>query len=356
MSAAEFSARVLAWFHAHGRKHLPWQVNPVPYRVWVSEIMLQQTQVATVIPYFERFMQRFPDVASLAQAEQDQVLHLWSGLGYYARARHLHAAARQVVEQHAGLFPEDFEAVMQLPGIGRSTAGAILSLACGQRQPILDGNVKRVLARYHAIDGWPGQAQVQKQLWDIAERYTPDNEVAAYTQAIMDLGATVCTRARPDCAACPLQADCVACRHGRQADFPVPRPKKTLPVREVSMLLLANEAQALLLEKRPPAGIWGGLWGFPEIQAGDDLHDWCREKLGVQVGQTSVWPVMRHTFSHFHLDITPVHAQIEAMPDRVMEATHRLWYKPDGNEERGLAAPVEKLIRRFGKRQAEDNS
>jgi A/G-specific adenine glycosylase len=223
-----FSDRVLDWYARHGRKDLPWQVQPTPYRVWVSEIMLQQTQVATVIPYFLRFMQAFPDIEILAQAEQDQVLHHWSGLGYYARARHLHAAAQQIVDLHNGRFPEVFDEVTALPGIGRSTAAAILSLACGQAQPILDGNVKRVLARYHAVAGWPGQAEVQRRLWTLAEQHTPAHTSAAYTQAMMDLGATVCTRARPQCESCPLHDDCAAHAAGEQTDYPSPRPKKTL--------------------------------------------------------------------------------------------------------------------------------
>jgi A/G-specific adenine glycosylase len=356
VNAAAFSQRILDWYQAHGRKDLPWQLDLIAYRVWVSEIMLQQTQVATVIPYYERFMARFPDVAALATAEQDQVLHYWSGLGYYARARNLHKAAKQLVDEHDGVFPEAFDTVISLPGIGRSTAGAILSLACGQRHPILDGNVKRVLARFHTVDGWPGNAQVQKRLWQLADRYTPVKKVASYTQAIMDLGATVCTRTRPVCGDCPVRGDCAAQLAGRQADYPLPRPKKTLPVRAVSMLLIANEQQALLLEKRPPAGIWGGLWGFPELAADGDVHGWCQSELGLSVKNARAWPVIRHTFSHFHLDITPVQAEVSGESDRVMEGACRLWYKPDGNDERGFAAPVEKLIQQFGSRSRERHS
>ncbi|MGB5260547.1 MAG: A/G-specific adenine glycosylase [Gammaproteobacteria bacterium] len=350
MSAGLFSERVLDWYRQHGRQDLPWQRNPVPYRVWVSEIMLQQTQVATVIPYYQRFMDRFPDLTTLAAADQDQVLHYWSGLGYYARARHLHAAAQQIVDRYAGRFPELFDAVVDLPGIGPSTAGAILSLACGQRHPILDGNVKRVLARYHTIDGWPGNTRVQKILWELADRHTPARDVAAYTQAIMDLGATLCTRSQPACSRCPIRAGCAACATGSQADYPAPRPKKSLPVREVVMLLIANEQDELLLEKRPPSGVWGGLWGFPELETSADLNDWCKSRLGLRVRQFSAWPVLRHTFSHFHLDITPVHAEVSAHSPRVMEGAQRLWYKPEGSDERGLAAPVAKLIQQFGSR------
>ena len=350
MTTRLFSARLLDWFDRHGRKDLPWQQNPAPYRVWVSEIMLQQTQVATVIPYYNRFIQRFPDIATLAAAAEDQVLHYWSGLGYYARARNLHAAARQIVAQHAGHFPETFESVIQLPGIGRSTAGAILALACGQRHAILDGNVKRVLARYHAIEGWPGTAQVQKTLWTLAERYTPQQRVAAYTQAIMDLGATICTRGQPACASCPVRDGCLANARGAQAGYPAPRPKKELPVRSVTMLLLANEQQQLLLEKRPPSGVWGGLWGLPELAQDTDIRQWCRSELGLEARQILTRPVLRHSFSHFHLDITPVQAEVRVLPSLVMEGVERLWYKPGGNDERGLAAPIAKLIQQYGHR------
>jgi A/G-specific adenine glycosylase len=343
----QFGAALLEWFDRDGRRDLPWQLDPTPYRVWVSEIMLQQTQVATVIPYYERFMRRFPDLAALAAAEPDQVLHHWSGLGYYARARHLHAAARRIVEQSDGVFPESLDAVMALPGVGRSTAGAILALSGGQRHPILDGNVKRLLARFHAVEGWPGQTAVQKRLWELAERYTPPTRVADYTQAVMDLGATLCTRGRPDCERCPLQDACAARRDGRQADFPAPRPARTLPVRTVTMLLLGNRDGELLLERRPPSGIWGGLWSFPELVTGEDIDAWCARQLGMAVTHAGAWPVVRHTFSHFHLDITPHLARVRARPGRVMEDGRRVWYKPGLADERGLAAPVERLVARY---------
>ncbi|HAJ92182.1 MAG TPA: A/G-specific adenine glycosylase [Gammaproteobacteria bacterium] len=351
MHATDFSRRVLDWYARDGRKDLPWQVQPTPYRVWVSEIMLQQTQVATVIPYFERFMERFPEVRSLAQATSDQVLHYWSGLGYYARARHLHVAAQQVVEKFNGCFPDTFDAVVALPGIGRSTAGAILSLACGQYYPILDGNVKRVLTRVYALAGWPGQSSVQKQLWTLAEQHTPEQQTAVYTQAIMDLGATLCTRARPRCDVCPVNAGCAAHAAGKETDFPSPRPKKTLPVRSVCMLMLCNDEGEVLLEQRPPAGIWGGLWSFPEFPAADRVTAGCRESLGLMVGKTAAWPVVRHTFSHFHLDITPIYARLGEYQAAVMEESDWLWYNTTGNEERGLAAPVEKLLQRLSEQQ-----
>jgi A/G-specific adenine glycosylase len=347
------SAALLDWYAHSGRKDLPWQAGPTPYRVWVSEIMLQQTQVATVIPYYERFVTRFPAVVDLARASQDQVLHYWSGLGYYSRARHLHAAAREIVTRHAGEFPLEFEAVLALPGIGRSTAGAILALACGQRHPILDGNVKRVLTRYHVVDGWPGRADVQQALWELAERHTPTTRVAEYTQAIMDLGATVCTRTRPDCPQCPLGAGCAARAAGCQTAYPGRRVRKPLPVRQTILLLAVNERDEVLLEKRPPAGIWGGLWSFPEAAADADPVVWCRESLGMTLREWQAWPVLRHTFSHFHLDITPVQARIAGADNRLMEDGNRLWYNISRQDERGIAAPVGKLLKQLSERLAE---
>jgi len=335
---ADFSARLLAWFALHGRRDLPWQVDPTPYRVWVSEIMLQQTQVATVIPYYRRFMGRFPDVVALAEAGLDEVLRYWAGLGYYARARNLHQAACVVVDGFDGRFPETLEQVMTLPGVGRSTAGAILSLACGQRHAILDGNVKRVLTRFHAVDGWPGQTSVQNRLWALAEDGTPATGVAAYNQAIMDLGATLC-------------ADCAACAAGRQREYPAPRPRKVLPLRRTRMLLLGNAAGEILLERRPPAGIWGGLWSLPEIDHEQPLDDWCRECIGSGVRVVEEWPSVRHTFSHFELEITPVLARTEHAAAGVRETGSRVWCRPEGRGERGLAAPVERLLERYSERQ-----
>ncbi len=346
MTGNDFSRRVLAWFDQHGRKDLPWQHDPTPYRVWVSEIMLQQTQVATVIPYYERFMQRFPDVVSLADAPVDEVLHHWSGLGYYARARNLHKAARQIRDEHAGQFPTGFDAVNALPGVGRSTAGAILSLASQQRHAILDGNVKRVLARHQGVEGWPGQVPVANVLWEVAERFTPVARVAHYNQAMMDLGATCCTRSRPQCGACPLAEDCVARQEQRQAELPGKKPKKTLPVKQSRMLMLQNPEQAVLLVQRPPAGIWGGLWSFPEFEPADaDLADWCEERFGMAVLAQEEWAPLRHTFSHFHLDIHPVRLQVRQNPgDSVLEPSQAVWYNTDSPDARGLAAPVQRLL------------
>jgi len=352
MSVTEFSARVLEWFARHGRHDLPWQTGISPYRVWVSEIMLQQTRVATVIPYYERFMARFPQVLALADADLDQVLHHWSGLGYYARARHLHAAAGIIRDRYQGRFPVDFAALQALPGVGRSTAGAILALAAGQRHPVLDGNVKRVLARFHAVAGWPGQAAVQKTLWALAERYTPQQQVRDYTQAMMDLGATLCTRSQPACPRCPLAGDCQAHAAGRQADFPSPRPGKRLPVRRTQMLLLRNDHNEVLLERRPPVGIWGGLWSFPEPASGLAPEAWCRTHLGMTVQIREAWPVVRHTFSHFHLEITPLLATACKPAAAVRESAGRLWYNPESGGEHGFAAPVGRLLQRLSRQQA----
>lgn len=347
---ASFSKNLLTWFHQHGRKTLPWQQQPTAYRVWISEIMLQQTQVQTVIPYFERFMQRFPDRETLAAAPLDDVLHYWSGLGYYARARNLHMAAQQIGNQHAGQFPEDLAGLQQLPGIGRSTAGAILSLAFQQRQPILDGNVKRVLTRFHSVEGWPGNKAVENLLWELADHHTPDHEVAAYTQAIMDLGATLCTRNRPRCEECPLQADCAASRSGRQNDFPFSKPKKTLPVKKKLFLILQNNQNEILLEKRPLSGIWGGLWSLPECDIDDDLREFCNQHYACKLTNQKTLKPMQHTFSHFHLHITPILAQITHNTTMVMEPGKTLWYNNKQPENIGLAAPVARLLKHLKER------
>ncbi len=340
----DFAARVLRWFDRHGRHDLPWQGTGDPYAVWISEIMLQQTQVGTVIPYYQRFIAQFPDVGSLAAASLDEVLHLWSGLGYYARARNLHRAAQQVVSEHGGRFPQPLDEVMALPGVGRSTAGAILSLALGQRQVILDGNVKRVLARHAAIEGWPGQAAVSKALWALAEARTPGQRVADYNQAMMDLGATCCTRTRPDCGACPVQTDCEAFRSGRQDAFPGRRPRRDLPVRQVQMLLVRDEGNRFLLERRPPQGIWGGLWGLPELALGEDPLGWCeRAGMGeVRAGRTL--PSRRHTFTHFHLEIRPREILLNRAGCRLADGDRLLWHDPRRPGRHGLAVPVARIL------------
>ncbi|HEB92025.1 MAG TPA: adenine DNA glycosylase [Gammaproteobacteria bacterium] len=344
---SDFAHRLLGWFDRHGRHGLPWQQRRTPYRVWISEIMLQQTQVATVIPYFERFMARFPDIGTLAAAELDTVLAHWSGLGYYARARNLHRAAQIVHRQHDGHFPEDIEQVQALPGIGRSTAGAILSLALGQHHAILDGNCKRVLARCFTIEGWPGRTAVANTLWQQTERLTPHKRTADFNQAMMDLGATVCSRSRPNCDSCPLAADCRACIEGRQTDFPGRKPKKILPVRETVMLLLQDSEDRILLQRRPPAGIWGGLLSLPELPAGSDVTAAGREQWGLQVEEAAHWPPLRHTFSHFHLDITPVHARL--VTTHAVHDDTWLWHHPQDTAPGGLPTPVAQLLDRLSK-------
>jgi A/G-specific adenine glycosylase len=342
-----FAARLLEWQRVHGRHDLPWQCEPTPYRVWVSEIMLQQTQARTVAPYYQRFLARFPDVRALAEAGLDDVLHLWSGLGYYARARNLHAAAGRIRNEYGGELPDDLARLEALPGIGRSTAGAILALSRGQRHPILDGNVRRVLARYHAIEGWTGERQVEQRLWALAEAHTPERGVARYPQGMMDLGATVCTRGRPACARCPLAADCRALALGRERELPAPRPRKPLPVRRTRMLIAVNDEGAVLLAQRAPAGLWGGLWSFPELEDEDSVAGWLQRKLGCGGDDSIEWPVLRHTFTHFHLDIVPLLARVPAVPAGVMEQPGFVWYKNDTPLALGLAAPVRSLIARL---------
>ncbi len=345
-----FSDRVLTWFDQHGRKDLPWQRDITPYRVWVSEIMLQQTQVRTVIPYYERFMARFPTVGELAAAAEDEVLHLWTGLGYYARARNLHKAARQVCEQFHGEFPATVDALAGLPGVGRSTAGAIVSIAYRKRAPILDGNVKRVLARHGAIDGWPGDAAVLKQLWALAEDYTPGERVADYSQAMMDLGATLCTRSRPDCGRCPLALDCRALAAGEQDRYPGRKPKKALPVKSTVFLMAQSPDGDLWLERRPPSGIWGGLWCFPELDGEDECTTWCVDRWGREPAAAEQWEPFRHTFSHYHLDIQPVLVTLDREPGAVMDTSAQLWYNLRQPPAVGLAAPVSGLLERLAQR------
>jgi A/G-specific adenine glycosylase len=344
MKKKGFSQRLLEWFDAHGRQDLPWKQDPSPYRVWISEIMLQQTQVATVIPYYERFIQRFPDLPTLARASVDEVLALWTGLGYYARARHLHRTAQLVSERYRAELPTTLETLTCLPGIGRSTAGAILALALGQRHPILDGNVKRVLSRHEAIEGWPGHTQVEKQLWQRAEALLPATRLADYTQALMDLGATVCTRSRPHCPDCPLIQTCQAYAQGNPTAYPQPRPRKHLPQRSTLMLILHNRQGEVLLERRPPTGLWGGLWSFPECPPHSEITLWCREQLGWEIADLQTWPTLRHTFSHFILDIHPVRAQIQTGVLRVMESNQQVWYKIGAIHGRGFPAPILRLL------------
>ncbi len=338
-----FAERVLSWFDKHGRKDLPWQQDISPYRVWVSEIMLQQTQVNTVIPYYLDFMKIFPSVQRLARAPIDQVLHQWTGLGYYARARNLHKTAQKIVSEHQGEFPTSVDELENLPGIGRSTAGAIISIAFKKRAPILDGNVKRVLARHQTIGGWPGESATLKALWEATEQVTPDKRIAAYTQAIMDLGATLCTRSKPRCSECPVADDCLALASGSQSEYPGKKPKKALPVKTTQMLMIEGPQQQWLLEQRPASGIWGGLWSFPELTTEEAAEDYCFSRFGERC-EVTPWPTLRHTFSHYHLDIQPVHVKLSKLPATIMEDDRLLWYNSPSAPAVGLAAPVKKLL------------
>ncbi|MCW8831591.1 MAG: A/G-specific adenine glycosylase [Gammaproteobacteria bacterium] len=342
-----FAGRVLAWFDQHGRHDLPWQKNRTPYRVWLAEVMLQQTQVATVMPYYQKFLGRFPDLSSLAKASLDEVLLLWAGLGYYSRARNLHRAAVVINQQHQGQFPGQFEAVLALPGIGRSTAGAILAQSLGQRHAILDGNVKRVLSRYFEIEGWYGKKAVQNLLWQKAEACTPEHRLADYTQAIMDLGATVCTRSSPDCESCPLLQDCSAYKNQRVTELPTPKPKKLLPVKAVRMLLLVNGKGETLLEKRPPTGIWGGLWSLPELALEEDLTQVCQQRWGYRVDSYQDQASLRHTFSHYHLDITPCRVDVTSVSAEVSEPEQQYWCDTSNYRKCALATPVANILQQY---------
>lgn len=335
-----FATRVLCWYDKNGRKDLPWQREVSPYRVWVSEVMLQQTQVQTVIPYYERFMRSFPELGSLADASIDAVLQHWSGLGYYARARNLHRAAQRIRDEHGGEFPLEFDAVLALPGVGRSTAGAILALATGQRHAILDGNVKRVLARHRAISGWPADAPVANALWASANELTPRQRVAEYTQAIMDLGATVCIRSRPACNSCPVATDCAARLGDSVEQFPGRKAKRAKPLRQTIMVMALSD-DSVYLERRPPAGIWGGLWSLPEVQ---DVDDWCRRTLNTAPGAAEEQTVLRHSFSHYDLDIRPVLVRLAARSRKVADNPDVIWHPLHNEPPGGIAAPVQQLL------------
>lgn len=341
MPHENFQRAILAWFDWYGRTQLPWQKERTPYRVWISEIMLQQTQVGTVIPYFERFIARFPRVETLAEASLDEVVALWAGLGYYARARNLHRAARLIVEQHGGQLPASLEGLSALPGIGRSTAGAILSLGSGIRAPILDGNVKRVLCRHRGIEGWPGNPHILAQLWKLSETLTPSIRVADYNQAMMDLGATVCTKRNPGCSTCPVGRDCQAFRSGRTDAIPAAKPRRALPVKRCFMLALKNAHGSFYLEKRPDVGVWGGLWSLPEFDREEDVYAWCA-KQRIDCSDLERLPQRRHTFSHYHLDFVPLVVRAGSGHCRIGEASLGSWFIPGKTV--GLPAPILKLL------------
>jgi len=338
-----FADRLLSWWDLHGRKNLPWQHPRTGYRVWVSEIMLQQTQVKTVIPYFGRFMEGFPDIQTLADASVDDVLAHWSGLGYYARARNLLKAAKFCVKNHAALLPQTPEALLALPGIGESTANAIYSQAYDKPAVILDGNVKRVMSRYFAIEGWPGKSAIHKQLWDIAGELLPSERGADYSQAIMDLGATVCTRARPDCSHCPVAHDCKAFNADTVEQFPAPRPRLKITKTSFHMLILLDGKGNVLLERRPPSGIWGGLWSLPA----DDNGQAVQQRLGINKKDLRSLPSLRHQLTHIHMTINPLISNTEPVPTGVECAPDQRWFEPQEWPSLGLPKPVRQLLETY---------
>ncbi|WP_109843554.1 A/G-specific adenine glycosylase [Aggregatibacter aphrophilus] len=360
---APFAQAVLTWYDKFGRKHLPWQQNKTLYGVWLSEVMLQQTQVATVIPYFERFVKTFPNLTALADAPLDEVLHLWTGLGYYARARNLHKAAQVMRDQYCGKFPTEFEQVLALPGVGRSTAGAILSSCLNAPYAILDGNVKRVLSRYFAVNGWPGEKKTEDRLWQLTGEVTPNAQVADFNQAMMDLGAMVCTRSKPKCGLCPLQSNCRANAEQNWQAYPGKKPKKALPERESYFLLLEKDGK-VALEQRENAGLWGGLYCFPQFADKQELLAYLASN-GIQ--QYQEWAAFRHTFSHFHLDIYPIYARFDDQTNpedvdrsdwkKVAEKQNqyqsallsavKYWYDPQNPDPIGLATPVKNLLTQY---------
>ena len=337
------SDTLLAWHKDHGRHDLPWQNTSDAYRIWVSEIMLQQTQVATVIAYYQRFMASYPSIKGLAQAHNDDVMHHWTGLGYYARARNLHKTAKIIADDYNGYFPTTLDEVIALPGIGRSTAGAILAFANKQRHAILDGNVKRVLARFYEVEGWYGKKEVETKLWTLADANTPDINVDVYTQAIMDFGATLCSRSKPNCKDCPLQSDCSAFASDRVNELPHGKPKKAKPTKHTYMLLVKNSNDEFLLQQNPPAGIWGGLWCPAQVEKLEPHH----AVGGLNIETLETCPIFKHTFSHYHLEITPVLCRVQGDAHAIAESK-QVWYKskPDAHEQQkiGLAAPVKKLM------------
>jgi len=349
ITAARLQKRLLNWFDQHGRTQLPWQINKTPYRVWVSEIMLQQTQVATVIPYFEKFMHHYPGVASLAEAAEDEVLHLWAGLGYYSRARNLHHAAKKVVSEFNGTFPDSLEELVSLPGIGQSTAGAILSIAFQHPTPILDGNVKRVLARLHAITEPVNEKPIENRLWELAEYYTPKKRCADYTQAIMDLGATLCTRSKPACNTCPLNKDCLGLEQDIVASLPRKKAARGIPTRK-AVFIIMRDKERILLQKRPPNGIWGGLWSLPEIEGEPNtraIKTYCWQQYQMNIKKLKTLPSFRHTFSHYHLEIQPMLADIGQKTAQIMEDGKQIWYNPQEPAQIGLPKPIQTIMSRL---------
>ncbi len=336
-----FAARLIRWHKRHGRHDMPWQNTADPYRVWLSEIMLQQTQVSTATPYYERFLRHFPRLADLAAAPVEEVMALWSGLGYYARARNLHASALAVMREHGGEFPRHPDVIAGLPGIGRSTANSIATFCFGAQAPILDGNVKRVLCRAFGIDGFPGDSVVEKRLWRLAGELMPKRDGGVYNQAQMDLGATVCTRGKPRCDACPLDDICVARATGRTGELPEAKPRKANPQREATLLVLCHDGR-ILLETRPPAGIWGGLLSLPELPEATDARQWAAQSFACRVIAVTPAPTLEHAFSHFRLRITPLLLDVEPQSAAMEPGLH--WIAGDDLAAAALPAPVRRIL------------
>ncbi|MDH3448061.1 MAG: A/G-specific adenine glycosylase [Gammaproteobacteria bacterium] len=343
VDAASFADRVLGWYRRYGRHDLPWQRQDA-YRVWLAEIMLQQTQVSTVIPYYQNFIERFPGIGQLAEASIDEVLRHWQGLGYYARARNLHKAAQVIRDRHDGRFPESFAAVEALPGVGQSTAGAILSFAFGQRWPILDGNVKRVLARCFCVQGWYGRSDTMKQLWYLAESVTPELNAPDFNQAMMDIGSMLCVKSRPKCEACPLKSICASYRHHCQADYPQRKPVRAKPHKH-TLMLLHRCGDQVLLWRRPPSGIWGGLWSLPEVDSARAIELWQQSFLQLtQAPQTFQQDVIRHQFTHYSLDISLAIIELENLPQKISDTDNYAWVDIANLSQHGLPTPVRKLF------------
>lgn len=339
---SDFALRIIAWQKQHGRHDLPWQNTKSPYAIWVSEIMLQQTQVSAVIGYYQRFMARFPTIQSLAAAEQDEVMQYWSGLGYYSRARNLHSAAQTIVDEFNGEFPQNFEDMQTLSGIGRSTAAAIAAFAFHQVQTILDGNVKRVLGRHFAIEGWPGTPKIEKSMWRLAESLLPQTEMVAYTQGLMDLGATLCTRSKPACNSCPLNTTCLAFAQNRVHLLPTPKPKKSTPQKYTTMLIL-QYGHEILLEKRPAKGIWGGLWSLPEIDMQNIATEVALTRFGLQVETQEPLPILQHAFTHYKLDILPQPLDVLSKPSNA-PTPNTIWLPIDDAIGAAIPTPVRKIL------------
>jgi A/G-specific adenine glycosylase len=344
---AVFADAIVAWQKQHGRHDLPWQNTVDPYAIWVSEIMLQQTQVAAVIGYYGKFMRRFSNIATLANASQEEVLQCWSGLGYYSRARNLHAAAQTIVDDFDGVFPAQFDDILSLPGIGRSTAAAISTFALNAPQPILDGNVKRVFARHFNIAGWPSAPKIAQQLWQIAERENPDGlnqttNAIAYTQGLMDLGATLCTRTKPKCATCPVNTSCVAFKLGLVSSLPTPKPRKALPEKSTTMLIFMHNNE-ILLEKRPQTGIWAGLWSLPEIEMHEIASEIAQSRLGLEVEADEPFSIVNHAFTHFKLAITPQPLQVIRQTLQA-QAPNMIWLSINDAIGAAIPTPVRKIL------------